>query len=65
VAAIDIENPRLLVEEMEVGGEVLDPPRGACETMADMLQSDCWDRKAVYFQGALYVHCQNDSVMRY
>jgi hypothetical protein len=34
-------------------------------TMADMLQSDCWDRKAVYFQGALYVHCQNDSVMRY
>jgi hypothetical protein len=34
-------------------------------TMADMLQSDFWDRKAVYFRGALYVHCQNDSVMRY
>jgi len=35
-------------------------------TMADMLQSDyCMDRKAVYFRGALYVHCQNDSVMRY
>ena len=33
-------------------------------TMADMLQSGCWDRKAVYFRGALYVHCQNDSVMR-
>jgi hypothetical protein len=34
-------------------------------TMADMLQDDCWDRKAVYFRGALYVHCQNDSLMRY
>jgi hypothetical protein len=34
-------------------------------TMADMLQSDCWDRKAVYFRGALYVHYQNDFVMRY
>jgi len=33
-------------------------------TMADMLQSDCWDHKAVYFRGALYVHCQNDSIMR-
>ncbi|KAG0528324.1 hypothetical protein BDA96_05G001500 [Sorghum bicolor] len=34
-------------------------------TIADMLlQSDCWDHKAAYFRGALYVHCQNDSVMR-
>ncbi|KAL6900618.1 hypothetical protein ACP4OV_005294 [Aristida adscensionis] len=33
-------------------------------TMADMLQSDCWECKAVYFREALYVHCQNDSVMR-
>jgi len=30
MAAIDVQNPRLLVSEMEVGGEVLDLPRGAC-----------------------------------
>lgn len=29
MAAIDIQNPRLLVEELEVGGEVLGPPRRA------------------------------------
>ncbi|KAL6859208.1 hypothetical protein ACP4OV_018210 [Aristida adscensionis] len=33
-------------------------------TMADMVQSDCWDCEAVYFRQALYVRCQNDSVMR-
>ena len=30
MAAIDIQNPCLLVDEMEVGGEVLGPPGGAC-----------------------------------
>jgi len=25
----------------------------------------CRDRHGIYFQGALYVHCQNHSVMRY
>ncbi|CAL5049887.1 unnamed protein product [Urochloa decumbens] len=33
-------------------------------TIADMRRSGRFDRQAVYFQGALYVHCQNDSVMR-
>ncbi|TVU27457.1 hypothetical protein EJB05_30068, partial [Eragrostis curvula] len=37
----------------------------ATGTIADM-RSDWqpWNRHAVYFRGALYVHCQNNSVMR-
>jgi hypothetical protein len=32
MTAINIQNPRLLIKEMEVGGEVLDTPRGAYGT---------------------------------
>ena len=64
MAAIDIQNPCLLVDEMEVGGEILDTPRGDCRDHGRYaaIRLLGWDRKAVYFRGALYVHCQNDSV---
>ena len=38
----------------------------AAGTIADMhYRSQIRERQAVYLRGALYVHCQNDSVMRY
>ncbi|CAN6200674.1 unnamed protein product [Urochloa humidicola] len=33
-------------------------------TIADMRRSGRYHRQGVYFRGALYVHCQNDCVMR-
>uniref|UniRef100_A0A8R7TW45 F-box associated domain-containing protein n=1 Tax=Triticum urartu TaxID=4572 RepID=A0A8R7TW45_TRIUA len=67
MAAFLVYNTSLHFKDMDMGGEVLVRRGEAAGAIADMHSPRAREpehRYAVYWKGALYVHCQNDSIMR-
>ena len=63
MAALAIYSTSLLFEDTEMGGEVVGPERGASrDDQSDAHQENRYD---VYWQGSVYLQCQNGSIMRY